>query len=442
MADIHSLIIEKKYGEIISAAASGNNLNETDMFGKTPLLLAIDNDDYTGVEILLASGADPNQRDREKNTSPIGLAVDKGNSKIINHLLAKGADGGAELLHSAAAQDNRDLLDLLLGQGSDINLSDEKGKTPLAIACENDNRDLVEYLLKKSANIDQKDNDGNNPLSISLKSKNYKLFNLLVDYGADIYTKNDQGQNILAQSIIKSNSKLFEILLSKDFDLAEKDNNGKTCLYHAIKSLDKNFVVDLLDAGANLHEEYDGKSAVDIAMGEEAHKIVDVLISRGGTVKNFDVLSAVKRIVGDLSSKKFSIDKNRDYNMMINIQGSLDVHKKDESGSNALHYIVSNYNRDLKPLLNFVISKGCDINATDKRGATALHHAILSGNSSLARQLITHGANINAKDENNVSPYMLTQMLANLKSIEEPEIAQEKPKTAKIKASKKTAKKK
>ena len=33
---------------------------------------------------------------------------------------------------------------------------------------------------------------------------------------------------------------------------------------------------------------------------------------------------------------------------------------------------------------------------------------------------MTYGANINHKDNNGVSPYSLTQMLANLKAIEEP----------------------
>lgn len=416
--DIFALVTEKNLGGIVIANNRGADLNSHDMFGKTPLILAIEQDSFEIVDILVASGADPNQKSIDEK-SPLGIALERGNNKIVGHLIAKGAEGGAELLQSAVEQNNSELLDMLLEKGADVNSKNQEGMTALLVACQRENLVLVEHLLKKNADANVKDNSGFNPLSLAMKQENYKMFDMLVEYGADIYQKNDQGQNLLMQAIIEDNPKLFENLLTKEFNLQDRDSNGKTALYYAVKTLDKDFVLDLLDAGADVNEAYENESVVDVAMSLEAHKIVDIIIERGGTIRNFDSIAAINRIVEASKAERFPFEKNRDFIMMNNLE-SIDFGKLDENGNSSLHLVVKNYNKRLEPILEFVLKRGAEVNAADKRGATALHYAILDGNSPIARKLMTYGANINHKDSNGVSPYSLTQMLANLKAIEEP----------------------
>lgn len=62
-----------------------------------------------------------------------------------------------------------------------INISDERGRTPLHyVALKGKNPELIQYLIDKGADVDAKDNDGNTPLHLAAKEQNKEAVVALV----------------------------------------------------------------------------------------------------------------------------------------------------------------------------------------------------------------------------------------------------------------------
>lgn len=119
----------------------------------TLLIVALKSGNSSSVKALLALGADPNI---PTNRSPIAVAASTARIDAIQALLSDGArPNGASSQQSAlwlAANNNRkDVVDLLLANGADIEQQDSDQFTP-ALASARVNRFLMtEYLLNRGA---------------------------------------------------------------------------------------------------------------------------------------------------------------------------------------------------------------------------------------------------------------------------------------------------
>jgi ankyrin repeat protein len=82
-------------------------------------------------------------------------AAKKGHREVADLLLTKGADVNAiqydayTPLHLGAAEGHKEVADLLLAKGADIDAKDNEDYTPLHLAVANEHGDIVEYLLTK-----------------------------------------------------------------------------------------------------------------------------------------------------------------------------------------------------------------------------------------------------------------------------------------------------
>lgn len=125
------------------------NLNDCDDYGDNPLSLAIEYHKNDVLELLLASGANPNQHNVNDGQPPILRAI----------------------LH-----DNMDALEILLKSGADINGRDKKHQyTALMWATTCGIEDFVEYLLKAGASCTARNIDGETADMIAQKSDNKSL---------------------------------------------------------------------------------------------------------------------------------------------------------------------------------------------------------------------------------------------------------------------------
>lgn len=151
--------------------------------GYTALHLAIAHNNDQLLEQLLDHKADVNipvdylDNSNIRGSTPLIMATYKSEPDIVRLLLDHQADPnrisqtGATPLHWAAGQnvqkDWKVIAELLLTHGAEVNARDEKGQTPLHWAVRNNNRGLVELLLAHHADVNARDNDGNAPLDLS-----------------------------------------------------------------------------------------------------------------------------------------------------------------------------------------------------------------------------------------------------------------------------------
>ena len=77
--------------------------------------------------------------------------------------------------------------------GTDVNLQNRYGWTPLHIAIRRDRRDMVAYLLEQGADIDKVDGVGWTPLMEAVMDDMPELCAFLIEKGADVTIANKRG---------------------------------------------------------------------------------------------------------------------------------------------------------------------------------------------------------------------------------------------------------
>ncbi len=78
-------------------------------------------------------------------------------------------------------------------KGTDLNLQNRYGWTPLHIAIRRDRRDMVAYLLEQGADINKTDGVGWTPLMEAVMDDMPELCAFLIEKGADITIANERG---------------------------------------------------------------------------------------------------------------------------------------------------------------------------------------------------------------------------------------------------------
>ena len=98
-------------------------------------------------------------------------AVKSDNTQEVTRLLAAGADvnarglDGAMPLHTAAIENRKEVAELLIRAGANVNAKDTRnGWTPLHVAAVKAEMPLVELLIANGADVNAKNNAGNTPL--------------------------------------------------------------------------------------------------------------------------------------------------------------------------------------------------------------------------------------------------------------------------------------
>uniref|UniRef100_A0ABD2XCP1 PRANC domain-containing protein n=1 Tax=Trichogramma kaykai TaxID=54128 RepID=A0ABD2XCP1_9HYME len=206
------------------------------------------------------------------------VACSYGFDDIVEKFLDLGQDpnsvtetGGDSPLHLALPYFNERLVKLLLSRGTNPNLANAQGLTPLHILCMRNGVDenLLETFFKmcdgehQTIQVNAQDKLGNTPLCTTLKSKNEKVAEFLLRRGSDPNLVDESGSTAL--HIICKSNKFFhnEEFLSKKFfkimddkqqtvHIDAKDNLGRTPLQWAVANVMPHAVNVLLKRGADL----------------------------------------------------------------------------------------------------------------------------------------------------------------------------------------------
>lgn len=140
----------------------------------TAVMKAVQKNDVTRMQALIADGADVNELD-PNGDAPLVMAAYLGHTEIVRLLLAAGADVTAvdpgmkaTALHAAAYAGRTDAARLLIDAGIDIDKQGPKnGYTALHDAIWENNIDTARVLIEAGANLRLKSHNGETPLDFA-----------------------------------------------------------------------------------------------------------------------------------------------------------------------------------------------------------------------------------------------------------------------------------
>lgn len=385
-------------------------LNRNDIDAKT-------NNNMTPLHIAVESGHEMITSllmDRNPNSSgytPLHYAIDRNITQqiIIDLLFNKNANVNAKTsensssLHLAIYRNDEETVVKLLNNGADLDITDQKGKTPLCIAVEKGLLSLVKEILKHSPNNGDK-------LSLraaicGFRDEHKKIFDILTEIGFTIDANVVEDSDLLYNSVKKGYYDVVDFLINQGADV-NSVRDGVTLLHNAIENGRLEIIKLLIKSKCDMNARSKSnkirfllenirfsskkirfsleKCPIEYSI-EKGHKnIVKLLLVNGATIEDYLLYKA-------LNSAKIC--------KMI-IDHGVNVNACDSFSKTALHYA------DNQEVIELLIKKGADINARDKYGKTPLHNAI-SRAKNIILTLLEYDVDIDAQDGNGDTPLHL-----------------------------------
>lgn len=292
------------------------NINMLDENQDTPLMCAIELNNYPLIVLLLKNNANPDIGNLliylvNKYTKLHPTDQKTSNIKgLIMLLLKHGADINKKdkdkkiAMNYAFKAENGDMIQFLFKNGA-IHPLKTASKTDLVVSIhnaiiKNELNDIKTLLTLHSSLLESKDDFGNTPLNSATIQKKYEIVEYLLKKGADINTQHRYGgtpllvavgqycepQNPERDDYIYYN--IAELLLKKQVNPNIGDINGTTPLIIAARTLktkrENPNIYELADLlikhGANLnHQDISGSTALMFALMQHNDDMIDLLMN-------------------------------------------------------------------------------------------------------------------------------------------------------------------
>jgi hypothetical protein len=170
---------------------------------ENPFVRAAQEDNLEKLTELIA-GMDVNLRDKQSGTTALEHAVRNANREMVQLLLAAGADvnakntSGETVLMMVDDDATADMIWDLINAGAQVNAHDDNGMTPLMEVAMSGNVEAVKTLLEAGAKVDSRNVDKQTALMIAASSGEVNMVRALVLAGADINASDKEGNNALS----------------------------------------------------------------------------------------------------------------------------------------------------------------------------------------------------------------------------------------------------
>ena len=139
-----------------------------------------------------------------------------------------------------------------LDAGTDVNVADANGITPLIAAVTSGQRDLVQLLLSAGADINARGPEERTALIYAIQAEQPEMALFLLEQeGVDLKARESHGSTPLVEAVAYNQLKVAEVLLEKGADINAQGPVGRTALHVVGPQLDIDLFRWLLERGAN-----------------------------------------------------------------------------------------------------------------------------------------------------------------------------------------------
>ncbi|MFG4003089.1 ankyrin repeat domain-containing protein [Flavobacterium aquidurense] len=355
-------------------------------------------------------------------------------------------------LHWAAYRGNTELVEYLIAKGSDINLEDSHGTTPIVFAASNGQADpkLYEAFFKAGIDPKKKYTDGANLLLVAVPAdKNLALTDYLTTKGLSLKDVDSNGSTAFDYAARTGNIELLKKLLDRKVKytdnalliaaqgsrretntletykylveelkikptatnksgenvlhiLANKPKQGEIIAYFLTKGVDANKV------------NKDGNTPVMIAAGARETAALEKLLP---VAKNINL----QNLKGE-SALTTAVKSGTTEAVAILLSKGADVNVKDKDANNLGVYVVQSYrpmgreaNAAKDPFdakVKLLQDKGLNLSAPQKDGSTLYHFAAAKNDLNLVKKLADLNIDVNAKNKDGITALHKAAMVA------------------------------
>ena len=413
--------------------SAGANTTLEDAVGNTWIHYAIYGDCSKEIlQSIIDLGADVNAKNN-KNTTALMLAIEKGNAAATNVLLSAGANTlenavGSTWMHYAIHEDlSKEVLQLIIDLGADVNATNHENATALMLAIEKGNADVINILINAGASMAVENAVGNTWIHYAVSGDcDMEVLQSVIHRGADVNATNKQNVTALMLASQMGNLDAMNVLLSAGANHTTANANGDTWIHYAIYGdCSKEVLQLIIDEGADVNAtNNENVTALMLASKKGNINAMNVLITAGAdqTIEDADGNQWIHCAVHEYCTKEvlqLIIDLGADVNarnkqnitalMLASFVGNRDAMKvllsagankatENVVGNTWIHYAI--HGDCSKDVLQSIIDAGADVNATNKQNCTALMLAGLKENVDAINVLLSAGADQTTEDAN------------------------------------------
>jgi ankyrin repeat protein len=338
--------------------------------GETLLMAAASAGHLPIVELLLARGVDPNVRDRWRGQTALTRAAGENHAAVVSALLAAGADPNAsdDLLEFWAMVPSE--------QATPKIVMPKGGMTVLHYAARQGALDAIRALASSPAlDLNRKDPDGLTPLLYATLNGHFDAAAFLLERGADPNLADSYGRTVLFAAI----------------DSSRPDREPRPSPRRVDHFTPLTLARLALDKGATIDPRISGRIPSRCALGCQAPA------SEGATplwraAKAGDVEAVALLLSAGAASDLPAADGSTPLMVAAGVGFREDRAQTTE--------------RESIDVIGRLLDAGAGINGgTTTNGETALHGAAGRGAEEVIRFLAAHGADLNATDKSDRTPY-------------------------------------
>ena len=270
--------------------------NAANLDGRTPLHIAVANNNLEAVEILIKQGADPNAADKN-GVTPLCEAARQNDVAIAKKLIQLGADvatkqpDGVEtplMAAISAKQPYNEMVSLLLEHNADINAKDQHGYTPLIAAVHRGHNAICNKLLDRQADANAVDFLGRNILHYIDGTLPAGTVKRLIAATKDLDNVESFHERTALMSLIQDHKTVAAtLLIEAGANVNAQNKIGQTALHYALKTNHPDIAKKLLDKKADmtLREAGTGVTPLHVAAQYGHSEVVEKMVKQGADIE-------------------------------------------------------------------------------------------------------------------------------------------------------------
>ena len=378
-------------------------ISGSDDDGKTALFYAYRNNQMKCMEALLVS-------DQQRSSS-------FRNDLMVNQY---SSHSQGNLLHLVCREetDKPHIVELLVTNCSLIDSSDLNGCTPLMLCAQNGHIESLKVLVKHRASIDivqccenRRSTYGrvpsmNSALLMAVEAKHLDCTLQLIDSGADIWYVNNTGETLLTLASKAGFIEVIKHCLNKRKaagKLFEKYHEGKIyqALQLALEHIQEDCALELIPYATDIWgKDSEGRNILELAAENGLLKVVKACLNNNFSKETRKTDSQVIKQGILMAAEK------RQYECVKEMLNFLKTEKLEADMIETLNKLLSKFiSQNSGGMVDLLVSMGASVNA-EVDGCAPLLLCAEYGHLEILRFLLSHGANVNVFDSNQVSPLL------------------------------------